>query len=107
MKWVNFSHQLKTGSVEEADLTIHKILSSKPKNVPAEYLPLWQAAEAWGHLFEKVAPDFLDHYRKARSLEKEGKGSEAIPEYQAALKIIQNLPVVIMIKHIREQSLGL
>ena len=77
------------------------------KDAPAEYAPIWKAVDDWRKVYKKVGPDFLDHYRKARSLAKDGKTGAATREYQAAYKIIQNPDIPEQIKKLHEQSLGL
>lgn len=105
--WSKFTKALKSGSVEDADFCIEKMLGVTAKDAPAEYAPIWKAVDAWGHLYKKVAPDFLEHYRKARSFGNAGKISDAAREYQAAFEIIQNSTIPEQIKKLRQQSLGL
>ena len=105
--WSDFVKSLKSGSVEAADFTFERMRAVAEKDAPAEYAPIWKAVDDWRKVYKKVGPDFLDHYRKARSLAKDGKTGAATREYQAAYKIIQNPDIPEQIKKLHEQSLGL
>src|SRR5205823_3318126 len=102
--WVFFSRRLKTGGIENADIALATVLKRKPKDVPADYLQIWQIAESWQQVYEKAAPDFQAHIKKAKSFAELGKNSDAIREYQAAFDIIENSSVSAEIKRLREQS---
>ena len=105
--WPQFTAQLKAGNIDEARGGIERVLGRKPKDVSPDYLPLWDAAEAWRNIFTKAATEYQAHVKKARSLADLGKASEAIREYEAALAIIETSSIPPEIKKLRAQSLGL
>ena len=105
--WSKFLQLLKTESVDDAGGIIHDALARKPKEVSADYLPLWQTVISWQDVYLQEEPKFREHIHKARELADLGKTSDAIKEYQAAYTIIEDSTIPAKIKKLREQSLGL
>ncbi|MEA3187624.1 MAG: hypothetical protein QOD99_1454, partial [Chthoniobacter sp.] len=105
--WSLFKRQLKTGDVADARKALAAVLGRKPKDLPPAYDVMWAFAEAWLQAYDKVAPDFESHLKKAKSFAELGKNADAIREYQAAFDIIDNSSIPPEIKKLREQSLGL
>ena len=105
--WSKFTQQLKAGSLDEAGDTIQIAINQEPKDVTADYLPLWQAVESWREVYLHDKAKFYDHVQKAQSLAELGKSSAAIKEYQAAYDLVEDSTIPEKIKNLREQSLGL